>query len=80
GAIRLIRLFIGNIERQTEEIKTFKISAGIYRKMFNFPLIDMPSSGYLRAEVETKSSKLALTNPIWFGNVTDPGFKEKNNS
>ncbi|MFA4920645.1 MAG: hypothetical protein WC611_00750 [Candidatus Neomarinimicrobiota bacterium] len=80
GAIRLIRLFIGNIERQTEEIKTFKISAGIYRKMFNFPLIDTPSSGYLRAEVETKSSKLALTNPIWFGNVTDPGFKEKNNS
>jgi len=70
GTIRLIRLFLGNLDRQAEEIKTFKISAGIFRKMLNLNLPNLPDRGYLRAEMETKSSKFALTNPIWFERTT----------
>ena len=66
GAIHSIRLYIGNFDRQVEEIKTVEVAGGIYRNIINLPVSNLPNSGYFRAEVETKKRKFALTNPIWF--------------
>jgi len=59
-------LYIGNFDRQVEEIKTVEVAGGIYRNIINLPVSNLPNSGYFRAEVETKKRKFALTNPIWF--------------
>jgi len=66
GAIHSIKLYTGNCDRQTEKVKVIEITGGVYGKMINLPVSDLPNSGYFRAEVETKNRKFALTNPIWF--------------
>lgn len=71
GAIRRIRIFLGRPDEHREEIISFEISSGVYRKILHLPVNDLPASGYFRAEIETKNAKFALTNPIWYGESMD---------
>jgi len=68
GNLRQIRLFLGDLEHKREILyRTISSLSAFNRKTITIPLENLPTCGYFRAEVETNQNKIALTNPIWFG-------------
>ncbi|MFA4839393.1 MAG: hypothetical protein WC703_07960 [Candidatus Neomarinimicrobiota bacterium] len=71
GNLRHICLYLGDIEHRRENpYRIFSSLSAFSRKTISLPLENLPAHGYFRAEVETNQNKIALTNPIWFGQKT----------
>jgi hypothetical protein len=67
GSLQKITLIAGDLNQQKEIIyKIINCQSGEYSIALRLELIDIPTAGYIRAELTTRKDKFALTNPVWF--------------
>lgn len=67
GSLNKANIYLGIVGEKEEQLLFHeKFDKDMFKENFNYTSISLTENGYIRAEVETESGKIAISNPIWF--------------